>query len=71
MEVLEDEEQRLPLALAKEEPLDGVERALASLRRVQGLPGGVVDRDVEEREERGCARRRTPRRADEPRPNRS
>jgi hypothetical protein len=52
VEILEREQQRLDLALPEEQPLDAVERLLAALRRVQPLPLGVVDRHVEEPEER-------------------
>jgi hypothetical protein len=38
----------LDLALAQQQPLDRIERALASLRGVEGLPFGGVDGDVEE-----------------------
>ena len=47
-----DQEQRLHLALAQQQALDRVERALAALGRVEGLPGRVVDRHVEQREQR-------------------
>jgi hypothetical protein len=52
VQVLEDHEQRLHLALAQQQALDGVERALAALGRVQVLPGRVLDRHVEQREQR-------------------
>ena len=38
VQVLEDDEERLHLALAEEEPLDGVEGALPALRRIERLP---------------------------------
>ena len=53
VQVLEDHEQRLHLALAQQQALDRVERALAALGRVQVLPGRVLDRHVEQREQRG------------------
>jgi hypothetical protein len=53
VQVLEDHEQRLHLAFPQEQALDGIERALAALGRVERLPGRVLDRHVEESEERG------------------
>ena len=53
VQVLEDHQQRLHLALPQQQALDRVERALAALRRVQVLPGRVLDRHVEQREQRG------------------
>ena len=53
VQVLEDHQQRLHLALAQQQPLDRVEGALAALRRVEVLPGRVLDRHVEQREQRG------------------
>ena len=51
VEVLEDQQQRLHLALAQQQPLDGVEGALAALRRVERLPRGILDRHVEKRQQ--------------------
>jgi len=53
VQVLEHHEQRLHLGLAQQQPFDGVERALASLCRVQSTPDRVLDRHVEQGEERG------------------
>ena len=53
VQVLEDHEQRLRLALAQQQALNAVERALAALGRVQVLPGRVFDRHVEQRQQRG------------------
>ena len=52
MQVLEHQQQRLDLALPQEQPLDPVERLLAALRGVEPLPLGVVDRHLEEPEQR-------------------
>src|SRR5262249_136637 len=49
---LEDDEERLRLALAQQQSLDGIEGALAALRGIQGLPAGIVDGDVQQGEER-------------------
>ena len=38
VQILEDHEQRLHLALAEQQALDGVEGPLAALRRIEGLP---------------------------------
>ena len=51
VQVLEDHEQRLHLALAQQEALDGVEGALAPLRRIERLPLGVLDGHVQERQQ--------------------
>src|SRR6266498_1243506 len=51
VQVLEDQEQRLHLALAQQQPLDRIEGALPALRGIEGLPAGVVDGDVQQGEE--------------------
>ena len=53
VQILEDHHQRLDLALAQQQALDRVERLLAPLARIEGLPGRLVHRHVEERQERG------------------
>ena len=53
VQILEHQQQRLHLALAKQQALEGVEGPLAPLRRVERLPRGVVDRDVEQRQSGG------------------
>ena len=53
VQVFEHDEEWLHLALAQQQALDGVERALAALGRGQALPGRVFDRRVEQCEERG------------------
>src|SRR5262249_40870781 len=52
VEILEDEEQRLDLALAEEKALARVECPLASLRGIENLPGWVVPQHVEQGEDR-------------------
>ena len=44
VQVLEDQQQGLHLALAQQQALEGVEGALAALGRIEGLPGGSVHR---------------------------
>ena len=61
VQVLEDQQQRLHLALAQQQALDGVERPLAALGRVERVPGRVVHRHVEQREEARAASARAPR----------
>ncbi len=56
MQVLEDHEEGLPLALAQQEALDGVEGSPAALRRIEGLPLGVLDGHVEEGQQGGQGR---------------
>ena len=52
VEVLEDDQQRLHLALPQQEPLHGVEGAPAALGRIEGRPLRVIGRHVEQRQER-------------------
>jgi hypothetical protein len=52
VEVLDDHEERLDLALPQEESLQGVDRALPPLWWGEGLPCAVFDRYVEERQDR-------------------
>ena len=68
VEILEDHHQRLDLALAQQQALDRVERLLAPLDRIERLPGRLVDRDVEQRQERRARRARAPGRASGPSP---
>ena len=52
MQVLEHQDKRLHLALAQEQPLDRLEGLLAPLRRTECLPLRIVDRHVEQAQER-------------------
>ena len=52
MEVLEQNHQRLYLALAQDQALDPVENPLSALGRVETLPGLVLDRNVEQPQDR-------------------
>ena len=60
VEIFEDHEQGLQLALAEQETLDGVEGSLATLRRIERLPLRVLDGHVEERQQRGQGRLERP-----------
>ena len=51
VEVLEDHQERLHLALAEQEPLDRVERPLAALRGSSAVPRRVSARHVEQGQE--------------------
>ena len=51
VQVLEDHHQRLGFALAQQQALDRVEHLLAPLERIEGVPGRLVHRHVEERQE--------------------
>jgi hypothetical protein len=53
VQVLEDHDQRLDLAFAQQQALDRVKRLLTPLERIQGVPGRLVHRHVEEGEEGG------------------
>ena len=52
VEILEDHQERLDLALSQEQPLDRLQGALPALRRVERVPRGILDGDVEQRQER-------------------
>ena len=56
LEILEDQEQRLALALAQQERPDRVERTLAAQRGIEPLPPRVVGRDVEQGQQSGEVR---------------
>ena len=51
VEVLEDQQHGLDLALPEEQALDRVQSLPSTLRRIEGLPGLVVDGDIEQRQE--------------------
>ncbi len=53
VQVLKDHHQGLDLALAQQQALDRVERLPAPLGRIEGLPGRLVHRHVQERQEGG------------------
>ena len=57
VQVLEQPQHGLYLALPHEQAFDGVQDALAALRRIERLPVRVLDRHVQERQE-GWQRRR-------------
>jgi hypothetical protein len=63
VQVLEDDDQGLDLALAQEQALDRVEGLVAPLERIEGLPGRLFHWHVEECEERryGGSERRSER----------
>ena len=50
VEVLEDHQERLDLALPEQELLERVERSLATLSGIQPVPGRIAARDVEQRQ---------------------
>lgn len=50
MQVLEDQNERLDLALTEEETLHGREGLPAAIRGIELTPRGVIDRDVEQRQ---------------------
>src|SRR5204863_1380732 len=52
VQILEEQHDRLDLALAKHDVLDGIEDSLTTLRRAEGLPGGVRHRNAEQRQQR-------------------
>ena len=56
MEVLEDHEQGLQLALAEQEALDRVEGPPAALRRIEGPPFSILNGHIQERQQGGQRR---------------
>ena len=52
VQVFEDDQQGLPLALPQQEPLHRVEGALAALQRIERRPLRIVGRHVEQRQQR-------------------
>ena len=46
VQILEYQDQRLHLALAKQQPFDGVESPLTALGRIECLPRWVIDRHI-------------------------
>jgi hypothetical protein len=53
VQILKYHQERLDLALSQEHSLDPIERLLAALGGVEPLPVRVVDRNIEEPEQRG------------------
>ena len=53
MQVLEEDDQRLALALANQQALDHIERLLSALGRIESIPRGVARRDREQPQHRG------------------
>jgi hypothetical protein len=51
VEIFQDHEQGLRLAGTEHELLDGLERLLAALGRIEGLPLGILDRHVQQCQE--------------------
>ena len=52
MEVGDDQEERLDLTSPEEQPLDRFQDALPALRRVEGVPRGIVDGHIEQGQQR-------------------
>ena len=52
VQVLEDQGERLALAFAHEQRLEAVQRPSSPLGRVERLPGGVLDRQLEQGQQR-------------------
>ena len=48
VEVLEEDEQGLDLALANQQALDRIERLLSALGRIESIPRGIARRDRQE-----------------------
>ena len=51
VQVLEHQQQRLLLALPQQQPLQRLEGALLALGRVEPCPGGIIDGQVQQRQE--------------------
>ena len=52
VQILKDQQQRLHLTFAQQHALEGVERALASLRRIERAKRAVLRQGVQERKQR-------------------
>jgi hypothetical protein len=52
VEILEEHKQRLDLAFPEQQPFDGLQDPLPALGRVEGGPCIVVDRDIQQRQQR-------------------
>src|SRR5262245_14044871 len=52
VEILEHDDERLHLTFAQQQTLDGFERSLPALRRIEAVPAVIVDRGVEKSEQR-------------------
>jgi hypothetical protein len=46
VEILEDHEERLDVALSEEQSFDRIERPLSALGRIESVPCGIVDGDI-------------------------
>jgi len=53
VQILEDQHQRLRLALAKQQTFDRLESLLAPLARIDGVPGALVHRHIEKCQQSG------------------
>ena len=51
VQILEDQAQRLHLAFAQQQALDGLQRALAALRGIERLPLLIVDWHLQQRQQ--------------------
>ena len=60
MQILEHENQWLRLALAQQQAADGVQRSLAPLPWIEGLPLIILDRHIKEGQQRGQSRLERP-----------
>jgi hypothetical protein len=52
VEILEEHEERLDLAFAEEQSFDRIEGPLPALGRIEGLPRGLVNGDIKQRQQR-------------------
>src|SRR5207237_5960432 len=52
VEICEAQEERLNLTFPEEESLDGFQDPLPALRRVERAPRSIVDRDIQQRQQR-------------------
>jgi hypothetical protein len=51
VEILEEQEQRLDLAFPEQQLFDGLQDPLPALGRVEGGPRGIVDGDIQQRQQ--------------------
>ena len=60
VDILEDHEERLDLAFPEKQPFDRLQGSLPALRWVEGIPCGIVNGEIEQRQQRRQERLQRP-----------